>query len=118
MSDFILYGIPNCDTVKKAKRWFEDKAVAYRFHDFRKDGLDAALLVPWLDNLGADVLINKRGTTWRKLGQDEQALAEDDPVTLLSRYPAIVKRPVIAGPHGLSIGFTAKVQDEIAEALA
>src|SRR3546814_11919260 len=67
----ILYGISNCDTVKKARRWLDEQGVAYRFHDVRKDGLDAARLQGWIDGLGWEKLLNKAGTTFRKL-PDEQ----------------------------------------------
>jgi len=117
MSDFKLYGIPNCDTVKKTKRWFDDKSIAYTFHDFRKDGVDAPQISAWLEAVGADKLVNKRGTTWRKLSDAEKAAAEENPVPILLENPAIIKRPVIEGPHGISVGFTAKEQAALEEAL-
>lgn len=117
MTEFKLYGISNCDTVKKAKRWFEEKGQAYHFHDFRKDGLDEAMIMPWLDAVGAEKLINKRGTTWRKLAPEIQQLAQSNPTQLMVEYPALIKRPVIEGAHGISVGFTAKEQTSIADVI-
>lgn len=117
MSEFILYGIPNCDTVKKARKWFDAKGVSYRFHDFKKDGVDMDLLTPWLAALGPQTLINKRGTTWRKLDEAEQARAETDPAGVLMAHPSLIKRPVISGPHGLSVGFTGVEKEKIEEGL-
>ncbi|MGD8326103.1 MAG: arsenate reductase [Sphingomonadales bacterium] len=117
MTEFKLYGIPNCDTVKKAKRWFEDKGLSYHFHDFRKDGLDEAMIAPWLNTVGVEKLINKRGTTWRKLEPEIQQLAESNPTQLMMEYPALIKRPVIEGPHGISVGFTAQEQASISDVI-
>ena len=112
-----VFGIPNCDTVKKSRRWLEEKGVAFTFHDFRKDGLNEMLLANWLDAVGADKLVNKRGTTWRKLSDAEKAQAEKNPIPILLENPAIIKRPVIEGPHGISVGFTVKEQAALDEAL-
>ena len=68
----ILYGISNCDTVKKARRWLDEQGVAYRFHDVRKDGLDAERLQHWIDALGWEKLLNKAGTTFRKLPEEQK----------------------------------------------
>src|SRR3546814_19314309 len=68
-----LYGIPNCDTVKKARRWLDGAGVSYRFHDFRKDGLDPVKLQSWIDAVGWDRLLNKSGTTFRKLPDADKA---------------------------------------------
>jgi arsenate reductase len=63
----VLYGIPNCSTVKKARTWLEEHGVAYRFHDFRKDGIEREVLAAWLQQIPLDTLLNRRGTTWRAL---------------------------------------------------
>lgn len=112
-----VFGIPNCDTVKKSRRWLEEKGAAFTFHDFRKDGLNETQLTNWLDAVGADKLVNKRGTTWRKLSDAEKAQAEENPIPTLLENPAIIKRPVIEGPHGISVGFTAKEQAALDEVL-
>ena len=103
-----LYGIPNCDTVKKARRWLDDHGVAYRFHDFRKDGLDAAKLQGWIDAVGWEKLLNKTGTTFRQLPDDrKQGLDADAAKALLLEAPAMIKRPVVEATDGVSTGFSA-----------
>lgn len=93
-----LYGISNCDTIKKARRWLEEQAVEYCFHDFRKDGLDQPLVAEWLSQVGSQVLLNKRGTTWRKLSAEQQQQAESaELAALLTEHPALIKRPVLCG---------------------
>jgi len=73
-----FYGIPNCDTVKKARKWLEGEGLDYTFHDYKKEGADAGKLTAWIDDKGVDVVLNKRGTTFRKLS-DAQKQAADDP---------------------------------------
>ena len=104
-----LYGIPNCDTVKKARRWLDDHGVAYRFHDFRKDGLDAAQLQGWIDALGWEKLLNRSGTTFRKLPDaDKDGLDAARAKVLMLDQPAMIRRPVVEGPDGgVSVGFSA-----------
>jgi arsenate reductase len=93
----ILYGISNCDTIKKAKKWLTDQSIDFQFHDFRKDGLEAALLQEWIDASGWEPLLNKRGTTWRKIAAEvdrnnlDAALAAE----LMLEHPALIKRPVL-----------------------
>lgn len=102
-----LYGIPNCDTVKKSRAWLAEAGVEVRFHDFRKDGVPQAELARWLDRLGSDALINRRGTTWRGLGADEQARANDPggAVKLMCAHPSVIKRPVIDWGDAVTVGF-------------
>lgn len=99
-----IYGIPNCDTVKKARKWLSDNGVEHQFHDFRKDGLDADLATEMHDAIGMEKLLNKRGTTWRKLDPAAQAEVEGNPVAL-TEYPALIKRPVFRLADGWAIGF-------------
>lgn len=103
----IVYGITNCDTVKRARQWLEAKAVTYQFHDFRKAGLPDERLQAWLAQLGRDRLINRRGTTWRQLSAEEQALATTDAGAseLVRRYPALIKRPVLEANGDTLVGF-------------
>lgn len=102
---FILYGIKNCDTVKKARRWLEENGVSYQFHDYRVEGLDDALLQTLIDKQGWEVMLNTRGTTWRKLdevtrtGCDNQASAK----TVMLEHPAVIKRPFLLAPNGQSL---------------
>ena len=103
-----LYGIPNCDTVKKARTWLDAAGVAYRFHDFRKDGLDPAKLQGWIDAIGWEKLLNKAGTTFRKLPDADKAeLDAGKAKALMLDQPAMIKRPVVEAPDGLSVGFSA-----------
>ncbi len=102
-----LYGIPNCDTVKKARAWFAAHDIDMPFHDLRRDGLDATRLTGWLAALGADALVNRRGTTWRRLSAEQQA-ACDDPATLtelLLAQPALIRRPVVEIGNRTTVGF-------------
>ena len=103
-----LYGIKNCDTVKKARKWLEDSGVDYRFHDFRSDGLDAAQLRAWVAELGWETLLNRRGTTWRQVPEAiKVAIDETSAIALMLEKPAIIKRPVLEHGRKVSVGFTA-----------
>jgi arsenate reductase len=103
-----LYGIPNCDTVKKARTWLDAHGVAYTFHDFKKQGLDKAVAQGWLKEIGSETLINRRGTTWRKLDEAAQAHAATDAgaLALVLEQPSVIKRPVLDRDGALSVGFT------------
>lgn len=104
----ILYGISNCDTVKKARRWLDEQGVAYRFHDVRKDGLDAARLQRWIDALGWEKLLNKAGTTFRKLPDAQKdGLDAGAAKALMLEQPAMIRRPVVETADGVSVGFSA-----------
>lgn len=109
-----LYGISNCDTVRKARKWLEQNHFAHDYHDFRKHGIDRALVTDMLQHFGHKVLINRRGTTWRQLAPDLRESSDDDALTdLLLEYPALIKRPVIqAGPQWL-IGFNQQTQETL-----
>ncbi len=111
-----VYGIPNCDTVKKARRWLEAQGCDYTFHDFKKEGADPARLETWLDTAGLDVVVNRRGTTFRKLTADEQANAADrhKAVLLLVQHTSVIKRPIVEYPGGVLVGFK---EDEWSAAL-
>ena len=103
-----LYGIPNCDTVKKARTWLDTAGIAYSFHDFRKDGLDPAKLQGWIDAIGWERLLNKAGTTFRKLPDaDKAGLDAAKAKALMLDQPAMIKRPVVEAPDGVSVGFSA-----------
>ncbi|HMO74877.1 MAG TPA: ArsC family reductase [Sphingopyxis sp.] len=103
-----LYGIPNCDTVKKARRWLDERGVAHAFHDFRKDGLEPAKLQGWIDALGWEKLLNKAGTTFRKLPDaDKDGLDAAKAKALMLDQPAMIKRPVVEAGGLVSAGFSA-----------
>ncbi len=101
-----LYGIPNCDTVKKARDWLDARGVAYVFHDYKKLGADAAKLAEWVAEAGWDVVLNRAGTTFRKL--PDAAKQDLDPakaVALMAANLSCIKRPVVEHPGGLLVGF-------------
>jgi Spx/MgsR family transcriptional regulator len=104
-----LYGIKNCDTIKKARKWLSDNGVDYNFHDVRVDGIDAATIEQWIDQAGWETVLNRRGTTWRKLDSTVQEATNQDTVTaLLLEHPAMIKRPVLDVDGTVSIGFKAE----------
>ena len=101
-----LYGIPNCDMIKKAKRWLDANHIDYQFHNFKKDGLDQDLLDSWFKDIGWEVLLNKRGTTWRKLDDDtKNAISETNAKELMLENPSIIKRPVLDTGKIKHVGF-------------
>jgi len=101
-----LYGIKNCDTIKKAKKWLESNNIEFQFHDFRKDGLDKKQLQQWVDELGWEILLNKRGTTWRQLPDDvKDTIDEKNAIELMLENPAIIKRPVLDMGSKRVVGF-------------
>ncbi|MFM2066433.1 MAG: hypothetical protein RLZZ584_1342 [Pseudomonadota bacterium] len=103
----VVHGIPNCDSVRKARTWLEARGIAYTFHDFRKHGLDAITLEAWCRLVDWTVLLNRKGTTWRQLGDAQRASAVDatSACALMFAQPSLIKRPVIAWPDGnLSVG--------------
>ena len=104
-----LYGIPNCDSVKKARKWLDANNVAYQFHDFRKDGLSGSLLEQWLQQQSWEVLLNKRGTTWRQLPeQTKLSISEAKAKQLMLENPTLIKRPVVSHDRTLLVGFQEK----------
>ena len=92
-----LFGIPNCDTMKKSRAWFDANGLAYQFHDFKKQGVPAGQLDGWIAALGWEALVNKKGTTWRKLAAAEQAAVVDaaSAKALMLREASVIKRPVV-----------------------
>lgn len=111
-----LYGIPNCNSVKAAKAWFTDKGRTVVFHDFRKDGVPETALDHWLDSVGWQVLVNRRGTTWRGLPPDEQASLVDRASArrLLLAYPTLIKRPVLECGERVLVGFDPHLYESLA----
>ena len=101
-----LYGIKNCDTIKKTRKWLEANGIEYRFHDVRVDGIEAGRIQHWVDSNGWETVLNKRGTTWRKLPEDVQSSTnENNVVALLLEHPAMIKRPVLDTGSTIEIGF-------------
>jgi len=101
-----IYGIKNCDTMQKAFKWLEAHGIAYRFHDYKAEGIDTARLKSWCDRLGWDVVLNRSGTTFRKLpDSDRQSLDMDKAVALMQAQPSMIRRPVIEAGDLLVAGF-------------
>lgn len=101
-----LYGIPNCDTVKKARTWLDDHGVAYAFHDYKKAGIDAAHLERWIATAGLDTVLNRAGTTFRKLPEAErQNLDQERAIALMIAQPSCIKRPIVEHDGGVLVGF-------------
>ena len=103
-----LYGIKNCDTVKKARQWLETNGSDYTFVDVREDGVDKTEVQRWLDKAGLDVVVNKRSTTWKKLSDEQKdGLNEITALDLLLANPTLVKRPVLTIDDSVFVGFKA-----------
>jgi Spx/MgsR family transcriptional regulator len=104
-----LYGIPNCDTVKRARAWLDEHGVAYTFHDFKKQGVPESELDRWLADVGWETVVNRRGTTWRRLSDAERAAITDAATArqALIENPSLIKRPVVqwSGRTGATVGF-------------
>ena len=101
-----IYGLKNCDTCRKARRWLDERGQDYRFHDVRGDGLGKEAIAGWIDAVGVDVLLNRRGTTWRGLSDAEKGVADAaGAAALMAAYPALVKRPVFEIAGRLVVGF-------------
>ena len=103
-----VYGIPNCNTVKKAREWLESNGVAYEFHDFKKQGLDAATAETWLNQQPWEKLINRAGMTWRGLGEDAKSSIKDSisAMPLMLEKTSVIKRPVLVQDNKiLALGF-------------
>ena len=103
-----LHGIPNCDTVKKARAWLDAHGVDYRFHDFKKLGAPASLIGRWSDTVGWETLLNRRGTTFRGLGDPDKAdIDRAKAIRLMETNPSLIKRPVVENDSGkVTIGFS------------
>lgn len=105
-----IYGIANCDTVKRARAWLAEQGLAVAFHDFKKQGVPAELLPAWLKAFGRDKLVNRAGTTWRRLDDAAKAAVVDDAaaIALMLAEPSVIKRPVVRWPDGRwTLGFSA-----------
>ena len=105
-----IYGIPNCDTVKKARTWLTEHGVEHQFHDFKKQGVPEAALDQWLAALGWELLVNRKGTTWRKLDETTRAAVTDaaSARALMLAQPSVIKRPVVQWADGITVGFDAE----------
>lgn len=106
VSSTILYGIPNCDTMKKARAWLAEHGVEYVFHDYKKAGIDRATLEAWIEQVGWELLLNRRGMMWRKVPQDvKDQIDQASAIGLMLETPSIIKRPVLLHNDKISVGF-------------
>lgn len=105
-----VYGIKNCDTMKKAFAWLEATGMAYEFHDYKKSGISSATLTHWEKTLGWETLLNRRGTTWRKLPEKTQAdISRENALQLMQEQTSLIKRPILDTGTTLLCGFDAEV---------
>ena len=104
-----VHGIPNCDTVKRARAWLTDHGVEHQFHDFKKQGVPQAALDRWLDAVGWETVINRKGTTWRQLDEAVRASVTDaaGARAVALANPSVIKRPVVQWADGITVGFDA-----------
>jgi arsenate reductase (glutaredoxin) len=110
----VLYGIRNCDTMKKARAWLDGHRIAYHFHDFKRDGLDESLLNAWVDELGWEGLVNRRGTTWRRLPQSQRDdIDRDSAIRLMLANTSLIRRPVLDTGSGIRVGFSEDKYQEL-----
>jgi len=102
-----IYGIKNCDTMKKAFHWLDERGIRYEFHDYKKAGVPRDKLVAWCKTLGWKTLLNTKGPTWRKLSPEQQAITtQSQAVALMSEYPSVIRRPLVETESGhLLVGF-------------
>jgi len=109
-----IYGIKNCDTMKKARAFLDKKGVAYRFHDYKAQGIDKARLEGWVGKVGWEKLLNRAGTTFRKLDEERKSkLSEKTAIALMLEQPSMIKRPVLEAGKALLVGFAPSEYDKI-----
>ncbi len=109
-----LYGIPNCGSVKKARDWLESQGIAYEFHDFKKAGIDKDTIAQWMKQVSWEVLVNKKGTTWRGLPDTTKAsvTTASSATQLMMANPSVIKRPVLCKGKTVLVGFDADTYEE------
>ncbi|HYN79671.1 MAG TPA: ArsC family reductase [Lamprocystis sp. (in: g-proteobacteria)] len=109
-----LYGIANCDTIKRTRRWLALHRVEYRFHDYRKDGLTEAQLRPWVEELGWEALLNRRGTTWRNLPEAvRDGIDQESAIQVMLETPTIIRRPLLDTGEQRVLGFAEPLYQEL-----
>jgi len=109
-----VYGIPNCDTVKKARQWLTEQGLEFQFIDFKKSPPTPDLIKQWVDAAGIYAVLNKRGTTWRKLDDATKAITDESAlINLMSEQPSMIKRPIIEFNGQIEVGFTTETQSAL-----
>jgi Spx/MgsR family transcriptional regulator len=109
-----MFGIPNCDTIKKAKKWLEANELDYQFHNYRKDGVSEEMVRQFCEQLGWEQVVNKRGTTYRQLTQEQkEGLNQETAIALLVEHSAMIKRPILDVDGTLHIGFKAEQYQQV-----
>jgi arsenate reductase (glutaredoxin) len=104
-----IFGIKNCDTMKKAFRWLDENNLEYCFHDYKKEGVDEAIAKAWVEELGWESIINKRGTTWRKLDEEtKNTMDNNSAIQTMIAQPSIIKRPLVMVNESIYLGFNAE----------
>jgi len=112
-----VYGLKTCDTCRKALKWLAAEGIDHRFHDVRADGVDAARVAGWAEAVGWETLLNRRGTTWRKLPEsDRENVDGAKAMGLMAAHPALIKRPVFETGSGVMVGFTDAVKSALSDA--
>jgi arsenate reductase len=110
----VIYGIKNCDTMKKARAWLEAHDISYRFHDYKTDGIEKAKLDHWAAQLGWEALLNRAGTTFRKLPEaDRLGLTEKKVIALMLAQPSMIKRPILEAGGNIAAGFRADQYEKL-----
>ena len=103
-----MYGIANCDTIKKAKKWLDSHSIEYHFHDYKKRGIDESTVTNAIQQFGIDTVVNKRGTTYRKLSDEEKSTLDgSNVISLLSANTSMIKRPILTADEHILVGFNA-----------
>jgi arsenate reductase len=109
-----IYGIKNCDTMKKARAWLDGQGIAYDFHDYKAEGIDRAHLEKWVKALGWEALLNRAGTTFRKVpDKDKDGLTDKKAIALMLAQPSMIKRPVLEKGAKLLAGFKPEVYEKL-----
>lgn len=109
-----LYGIKNCDTMKKARTWLDDHGVAYEFHDYKAKGIDRAHLEQWIEACGWETVLNRAGTTFKKLDDAQKAdLNAEKAIALMLEQPSMIKRPVLDAKDKITIGFKPDIYEAL-----
>ncbi|MCU7960173.1 MAG: ArsC family reductase [gamma proteobacterium symbiont of Bathyaustriella thionipta] len=109
-----MYGIPNCDSIRKARKWLKQQGIEYQFHDFKKEAVDPEKLDDWMQQAGWETLLNRRGTTWRKLAQEvRERIDEATARRVMLEQPSSIKRPVLVVNGKVIVGFSEEVYQQL-----